>query len=86
MENNNGFDQLLSDLAGVGYESMEYNEAAEGGFDLDLMYNVDEDLFEVCIEGEGKLFEKSFNMKMIGTICAYSEEDLIDLVQEYLDS
>ena len=84
MENCNGFDEILSDLAGVRYNSSFYMDVAAGGFDLDLMYNVGEDSFEVCIEGESKLFEKSFNMKMIGTICAYSEEDLIDLVEEYL--
>ena len=84
MEDCNGFDQLLSDLAGVGYESMQYNEAAAGGFDLDLMYNICEDSFETCIEGEGELFEMNFNMIKIGTICANSEQDLIDLVEEYL--
>ena len=85
MENCNGFYEILSDLAGVPYNSSFYNAAAEGGFDIDLMYNIGEDSFETCIEGEGELFEMNFNMIMIGTIYAYSEQNLIRLVEEYLD-
>ena len=46
LENENGLDNLLANLAGVkDYYTEEYNEAANGGFDFDLMYDFDEDCF-----------------------------------------
>jgi hypothetical protein len=86
LENENGFDNLLADLAGVpDYYTEEYNEAANGGFDFDLMYDADEDCFSKCNEGEGRLFEQSCNMILIGSVSAKFVEELEQVVENYIE-
>jgi hypothetical protein len=87
LENNNGLDVLLAHLAGVeDYYSREYNKKAKGGFDFDLMYDADKDEFTSCNEGEGELFERSYNMIKIATVQAFSVEDLEIAIEHYLEN
>jgi hypothetical protein len=86
LENENGLDCLLADLANVeDYYTEEYNEAAKGGFDFDLMYDVDEDKFCKCNEGEGKIYQQFYNMLTIGSVEAHSVEDLIIVIEYYIE-
>ena len=86
LENNNGLDVLLADKAGVeDYYTEEYNEAAKGGFDFDLMYDADKNEFTSCIEGQGEVFEQQHNMILIGSVSAECVEDLELTIEHYLE-
>lgn len=85
LENQNGLDHLLSEIAGVDYYSEEYNDIALDGFNFDLMYNVDEDCFEKCNSGEGELFEQTYNTILIANVECSTEEELVQVVEIFIE-
>ena len=87
LENENGFDELLAEMAGVDdYYSENYNKSAGDGFDFDLMYDIDEDRFSYTKRGEGALFEQYYNMIKVGDLeDAIYKETLVQAVEYYIE-
>jgi len=86
-EDNNGFANLLAKRAGVeDYYTEDYNEAAGGGMDFDLMYDCDNDKFFAVDSGWGGTYEQQNNCIFIyQCISAESEEELEKAVDIYLE-
>lgn len=87
LENENGFDKLLAEMAGVeDYYSEAYNKSAGDGFSFDLMYDFDEDRFSYVKIREGKIFEQFHNMTKVGELeDVIYQEDLVMSVEYYIE-